>query len=47
MKCQVEKKCLFPNTCSYNKQCMQNEINKAERRRKDNNAKKQETYRQI
>ena len=46
MECSIKKKCLFPNTCAYNKQCMQKEINLAEERRKNNNAKKQETYKQ-
>jgi len=45
MKCLVKNCCIFPNTCAYNKMCMQSEINKAEQRRIDNNDKKKQKTR--
>ena len=39
MKCLAKKCCIFPNTCKYNKMCMQSEINKAEQIRINNNDK--------
>ncbi len=37
VRCAHRIGCIFPNTCKYNKMCMQSEINKAEQRRIDGN----------